>query len=636
MFLKEVIVENFRSLKKVDVMLNDSTILIGENNSGKSTLLDAIRKGLSRQGTRYMFDDYDFFMDSEMSSPKDSEGIKIVLIFEERTGDEWAGFISDTFIEALQYFDGERAAIILQTTASYNEVTSDIEVKTVFLNKDFEPISGKVQNLVNKFTMLTQLFYLQALREINDTFSAKSPLWGHFMKKAAIPQEELESIQNQIKQLNMNIISNDENLERLVKELQKIKKVMNFEGDDQNQELVSINAVPIKTWDLLSKSQVVLNNGTSSMDLPIEKHGQGTQSVTAILLFKAYINILLKAISSDSAEAILTLEEPEAHLHPQAIRALQKSIEEMSCQKIITTHSPYFIQNADIRQIRYFKKENGLTYVSSVYDYVRFKVNCVNDGLKKVANTYRNVIKLDESENIITIVEPINPKIAGAIRGCCKNIVANIDNIIIDAYQIFTDSELCELNMYIQRNRGDILFAKKWFLYEGQSEDVILPYFAELLGKDFDEHGINGIMYRSNGSAGAFIKLAKVLNIKWLLLGDNDEQGKSTTNEVLNCGYERKDIDEILKLTRTRDFEHELAAIPSILADYENILGDSINDDIRKLKEGGNTKEYKERIIGLIQGGKVENAYNLIRIWKHRGFSIDEIPDVMKKLIERV
>ena len=87
MFLKEVRVKNFRSLKDVDVMLDDSTILIGENNSGKSTLLDAIRIGLSRPGTRFVFDDYDFFMDSEISSPKDSEGIKIVLIFEERKVD---------------------------------------------------------------------------------------------------------------------------------------------------------------------------------------------------------------------------------------------------------------------------------------------------------------------------------------------------------------------------------------------------------------------------------------------------------------------------------------------------------------------------------------------------------------------
>lgn len=164
MFLKETIVENFRSLKDVDVILDDSTILIGENNSGKSTLLDAIRKGLSRPVTRFIFDDYDFFMDSEISSPKDSEGIKIVLIFEERIVGEWEGFITDTFIEALQYRDSEKAAIILQTTASYNEVTSDIEVKTAFLNNDFDPIAGKVQNLVNKFIMLTPVFLYESLK----------------------------------------------------------------------------------------------------------------------------------------------------------------------------------------------------------------------------------------------------------------------------------------------------------------------------------------------------------------------------------------------------------------------------------------------------------------------------------------
>ena len=206
MFLKEVKVQNFRSLKNVDITFDESTILIGENNAGKSTLLDAIKKGLSRTGTRFLFDDYDFFMDSEMSSPKDSDGIKIILIFEERTLDEWEGFISDTFIDALQYLDGEKASILLQTTASYNEVTSDIEVKTVFLNNEFEPIVGKVQNLVNKFITLTPVFYLQALREIKDTFSAKSPLWGRFIKKAAIPQEELSVIQNQIKKLNTDII----------------------------------------------------------------------------------------------------------------------------------------------------------------------------------------------------------------------------------------------------------------------------------------------------------------------------------------------------------------------------------------------------------------------------------------------
>ena len=634
MFLKEVKVQNFRSLKNVDITFDESTILIGENNAGKSTLLDAIKKGLSRTGTRFLFDDYDFFMDSEMSSPKDSDGIKIILIFEERTLDEWEGFISDTFIDALQYLDGEKASILLQTTASYNEVTSDIEVKTVFLNNEFEPIVGKVQNLVNKFITLTPVFYLQALREIKDTFSAKSPLWGRFIKKAAIPQEELSVIQNQIKKLNTDIISNDENLTKLVMELQKIQKVMDFEGNEQ--DLVSTNAMPIKAWDLLSKAQVVLNNGTSSMDFPIEKHGQGTQSVTTILLFKAYINILLKELSSDFAEGILTLEEPEAHLHPQAIRALHKSIEEMECQKIITTHSPYFIQNADIRNIRYIKKENGITVVSGIYDHICFTVDNVTDGLKRVVKAFGDFIQLNEDEKLVTISKPIKKPVANALRGCCIESVTNIDKILSDASMIFNNAELCNLNMYIQRNRGDILFARKWFLYEGQSEDVIIPYFAKMLGKDFDEHGINGIIYRGNGSARAFIKLAKVLNIGWVLLGDNDEQGRKTKNEVLNCGYEQENIEEILLLTKNKDFEHELAEVPSILADYETILGDSITDDMKQLKAEGNLEEYKKKIVSLIQGGKVENAYKLIKVWNQKNFSIDEIPDVIKKLIGKV
>lgn len=634
MFLKEIRVFNFRSLKSVNVIFDESTILIGENNAGKSSLLDAIRKGLSRTGTKAVFDDYDFFMDSEMSSPRDSDGIRIILIFEERQPDEWEGFIRDTFVDAIQYIDNEKAAIILQTAASYNEVTSEIEYSTVFLNHDFEQLSGKVQNSVGKFISLTPIFYLQALREIKDTFSAKSSMWGRFMKKASIPQTELSSIQEQIKQLNTDIISNDENLTSLVEELQKIQNVINFDGNDQ--DLVSIDAVPIKTWDLLSKAQVVLNNGSSNMDFPLEKHGQGTQSVTSILLFKAYISILLKEISTSSAEAILTLEEPEAHLHPQAIRALQKSIEEMSCQKIITTHSPYFIQNSDLRNIRYIKKENGVTAVSGIYDHISFSVKAVNDGLKSVCKAFSESVQLDEDNRIVTISRPINKTIASSIRGCCKGNVEDIEEILAKAGLIFDNLELCNLNMYIQRNRGDILFARKWFLYEGQSEEVIIPYFAQKLGKDFDEHGINGIIYRNNGSAGAFIKLAKVLDINWVLLGDNDDQGSKTINEVLNCGYEEDDIKGSLLLTQSRDFEHELANIPTIFADYETILGTIITEDIKKLKSDGDYEAYKEQVVRLIQSGKVDNAYKLVEAWDARDFLADEIPGVIRKLIERV
>ncbi len=634
MYLKEATIKNFRSLKDVHISFEDTTILIGENNTGKSTILDAIRIGLNKAISRTSFEDYDFYMDDVIKSPKDSEGIKIILIFEERTPGEWDGYISDNFVEAFQYIDIEKASIIIQISASYDEVSGDIQSTTSFLNIDYEPILGKIQSLVNRFLSLTPIFYLQALRELKDTFSTKSPLWGRFMKKVSIPQDELDNIQNQIKELNESIISNDNNLTSLVNELQKIQRVMDLQG----KELVSINAVPLKTWDLLSKAQVTLSNGTSAIDFPLDKHGQGTQSVTAILLFKAYINILLKEINRESTEAILTLEEPEAHLHPQAIRALQKSIEEMNCQKIITTHSPYFIQNTDIRNVRYLRKNEGQTIVSKINDHISFEVENISEGLKQVAQNFSNVVLIDEVNNFVTICEPINKKIEGSLRGCCKCKNANIDNIIAEAYLIFSKDELREINMYIQRNRGDILFARKWFLYEGQTEDVIIPYFARLLDKEFDEHGVSGIMYRNNGSAGAFVKLAKVLDIPWLLLGDNDEQGKKSRKEVINCGYLEKDIAERFVLTKEKDIEHELAKSEKIFHDYESLIKEEELKKAKQFKMELNDDKYKKAVISEIQKGKVENAYKLIEIWnqEERGFSKDEIPEVIKTLIEKV
>ena len=51
-----------------------------------------------------------------------------------------------------------------------------------------------------------------------------------------------------------------------------------------------------------------------------------------------------------------------------------------------------------------------------------------------------------------------------------------------------------------------------------------------------------------------------------------------------------------------------------------------------------NDDKYKKAVISEIQKGKVENAYKLIEIWnqEERGFSKDEIPEVIKTLIEKV
>lgn len=106
MYLKEVYIKNFRSIKECKVSLDDFTVFIGENNAGKTTILDAIRIGLNKAINRHSFDEYDFHMDENVNSPKESDGIKIIYHFEEKDEGEWDGYISDTFMDVIQYIGG--------------------------------------------------------------------------------------------------------------------------------------------------------------------------------------------------------------------------------------------------------------------------------------------------------------------------------------------------------------------------------------------------------------------------------------------------------------------------------------------------------------------------------------------------
>ncbi len=185
MYLKEVYIKNFRSIKECKIALDNFTVFIGENNAGKTAILDAIRIGLNKSFNANSFNEYDFHMDNMINSPKDSEGIKFIYHFEERKEDEWNEYIMNTFVDIIQYLkeSPNKASVLVEVKVSINELTGDIETKTSFLNKEHEEITSKNQNMVARFLQLCPVFYMQALRDIKDTFSQKSPLWGRFLKK---------------------------------------------------------------------------------------------------------------------------------------------------------------------------------------------------------------------------------------------------------------------------------------------------------------------------------------------------------------------------------------------------------------------------------------------------------------------
>src|SRR3546814_3089235 len=56
----------------------------------------------------------------------------------------------------------------------------------------------------------------------------------------------------------------------------------------------------------------------------------------------------------------------EAHLHPQACRSLWESIKALPGQKLITTHSPFFVQNVPFKDIVVLRRDPAGPKASSI------------------------------------------------------------------------------------------------------------------------------------------------------------------------------------------------------------------------------------------------------------------------------
>lgn len=638
MFLKNIKVKNFRCLHEVNIELENSTLFIGENNSGKTALLDLIRNILGRITQSAFFNEYDYYLDDVINNPQNSEGISVLFIFEERQQGEWDNDLTAKYSSVIQpYHDDilniDLMRVFLRVSSKFNEITEQFEVSYSFTNEKYDVLQQKTQGLIGDFLKLNPVFYLHALRDSNEVFSGKSYMWGRFLKQIKFKPDDLQSLQDSIEVLNSDIISKDESLSQLIKSLNDIDKVLDF----NNEGSVSVNAIPIKSWDLMSKAQISLKN-KENLNLPLERYGQGTQSMAVILLYEAYINILLKKTYNKFSQAILTLEEPETHLHPQAVRAFEKQLRGIETQKIITTHSPYFVQNMSIYQIRLFKKIAGKTKILSIPKKVSITFEEVPDIITNIVSNFADSLEI--CNNTLVAKKSINANLENSLKGYFnKNLQDRIGelNIFVEkSQQLFSEEEVCQLNTFVQKSRGELFFARGWLLAEGQTEAVILPYFAKILGLDLDERGISFIEYRSNGSAKAFTKLAKVLEFEWSLLADNDSQGTNTLSEIQNNGYSNSEIQDRVMFTNKKDIEHELID-SGFINDFEIILADEIDDELKTLKTE-NIDEYKRRLseISQVGKGKVKNAYKLVETLEQRKMKADEVPIIFKSLIERV
>jgi putative ATP-dependent endonuclease of OLD family len=85
-----------------------------------------------------------------------------------------------------------------------------------------------------------------------------------------------------------------------------------------------------------------------------------------LFLFQAYLASILEKQNVAGAQPIVAIEEPEAHLHPFATRSLWNTIDALTGQKLVASHSGDLVANAPLESIRRLYVLNGETRVGLV------------------------------------------------------------------------------------------------------------------------------------------------------------------------------------------------------------------------------------------------------------------------------
>lgn len=313
--------------------------LVGENDSGKTAVIDALKLVLLTQSNEYIRP-----VDEDFYKPVDGDAcseFKIDCMITGFSENEAKNFIEYLIIKR----DGDEIEYILElhyrAWKEGHRIYQELRVGNI---EDGISIDGKARDLL-------KAVYLKPLRDAEREMSSgrssriSQILMNHPVFKGKKDHEVLSIFQHANDQIEKYFAS-DENGKVILQTIRNNLESFNDTSHDSKAEL--------KTSDIQLKA--ILES--LSLNAPEINPGLGELN----LLFIAAELLLLKD-DSDGGMKLALVEELESHLHPQAqlrlISYLQNEYNENNVQIIISTHSPILASKINLKNIILMKDGTG-------------------------------------------------------------------------------------------------------------------------------------------------------------------------------------------------------------------------------------------------------------------------------------
>lgn len=549
MKIKKIEVHNFRLLENIECNLEDDiTLIVGKNNTGKTSFFESIKLATSTDG-KFIFEDfsqstyatfkavYSKYLESKIDgiTEEDRDELEKQLIVEIpkikiNFEIQYNKANNESLVELSEFISDLEDARNDATICIYFEPKNTLKVFQSFENREDKTIE-LIEYLHKNINFLYETVCYavdkesEYHRKIEDSFKTKIQKVVLFESiKAMRILDDTKGDSNNALSLgfsnyyNQRDKTNNQNVKDLEKKLDEVSTELKIKYEKVLEDIMSklekfgaktpISIPPIGIDSKFDSEKVIKNNiqylyKHDEIDLPESYNGLGYSNLIYMILELASFIEKFKNLKEEKLSNFLVvlIEEPEAHMHPQMQQVFISQVSEvvkeakkdtaLQIQVIITTHSSHILSESGI------DTESG-------FNRIRYFNRLPNDTGFKITNQDFNNLEIKDDKRTFRF-----------------------------------------LRQYLTLHKSDLFFADKVILVEGTTERMLLPQMIRKSAISLCNEYVS-ILEVGGAYAHSFKEMLEFINVRTLIITDidsSDENGvcqvspisdnKFTTNETL-------------------------------------------------------------------------------------------------------